>query len=74
MRLSYPYPLPGAPRLQVQSKIREARRGRHTGFTTPLMVMPQGVVSALRALRLMDALTGGYHRQRLCQPSGLVLY
>ena len=36
------------------------------------MVMPQGDVSALRALRLMDARTGGYHhRQRLCQPSGL---
>jgi hypothetical protein len=36
------------------------------------MVMPQGVVSALRALRLMDERTGGYHhRQRLCQPSGL---
>jgi hypothetical protein len=29
-------------------------------------------VPALRALRLVDARTGGYHhRQRMCQPSGL---
>jgi hypothetical protein len=32
------------------------------------MVMPQGVVSALRALRLMDARTGGYGRGCVSPP------
>ena len=63
------------PRLQVQSKIREARRADTQDLLRHSWFMPQGVVSALRALRLMDARTGGYHhRQRLCQPSGLVLH
>jgi hypothetical protein len=36
------------------------------------MVIPQIDVPALRALRLVDAKTGGYHhRQRMCRPPGL---